>query len=541
MQVRSPQFYSVCFVLFLCFSSSLSLVRNFNEEEGEDIKRSQFPDGFFFGTATSSYQIEGAYLEDGKTLNNWDVFTHRKGNIDEENGDVADDHYHHYLEDIEMMHSLGVNAYRFSISWARVLPRGRFGEVNPTGVSFYNKILDNLLLKGIEPFVTIYHGDFPQELEDRYGSWLSPQMQEDFLYFAETCFKSFGNRVKYWITINEPNLFTDMSYMRGKYPPARCSVPFGNCSAGDSDVEPLVVMHNMLLAHAKAVKIYREHFQPKQGGVIGIVVCAFMYVPMTESELDREAANRALAFNVAWTFDPLVFGDYPPEMRHYHGSELPRFSPEEREYIKGSIDFIGINHYSTFYTKDCIYSSCILGGDRPIRGFVNTTGERNGVPIGDRTGMVAFFVVPRGMEEIVNYVKERYHNKPMYILENGYSPPRQQDVQVQDLLNDVKRVEFHKAYLASLARAIKNGADVRGYFVWALMDNYEWVEGYSLMFGLYYVDRQTLKRIPKLSAKWYNSFLTNSSHQNREPTRTSSFGTKNVIGHGLQEKQLGEM
>ncbi|GFS39136.1 beta glucosidase 15 [Actinidia rufa] len=189
--------------------------------------------------------IPRAYLEDDKTLNNWDVFTHRKGNINEENGDVADDHYHRYLEDIEIMHSLGVNAYRFSISWARVLPR------------------------------------------------------EDFLHLAETCFKSFGDRVKYWITITGPNLFTDMAYIRGKYPPARCSVPFGNCSVGNSDMAPLVVMH-MLLAHAKAVKIYREHFLAKQGGVIGIVVCVFMNEPMTESELDWEAANQALAFNVAW-------------------------------------------------------------------------------------------------------------------------------------------------------------------------------------------------------------------------------------------------
>ncbi|KAL6999473.1 beta-glucosidase [Sarracenia purpurea var. burkii] len=273
--------------------------------------------------------------------------------------------------------------------------------------------------------------------------------------------------VKYWITINEPNLVAEMGYMRGKYPPAHCSDPFGNCPAGNSDVEPLVVMHNMLLAHAKAVKIYRELFQAKQGGVIGIVASASMYEPLTENEVDQEAANRALAFKVAWVFDPLVFGDYPPEMFHYHGNDLPRFSAEEKNLVKGSIDFIGINHYSTLYAKDCIYSSCTYGGDRPIQGFANTTGERNGIPIGERvrnfvmsfveniTGGERFFVVPRGMEGIVNYVKERYHNKPMYILENGYSPPRQQDVQVQELLNDAKRVEYHKAYLASLARAIR--------------------------------------------------------------------------------------
>ncbi|KAI8552640.1 hypothetical protein RHMOL_Rhmol06G0282200 [Rhododendron molle] len=525
MKDKSLQFYYFCFLLFLCFSPAHSLVRNCSTgEEGEDINRSQFPDGFFFGTATSSYQIEGAFLEDGKRLNNWDVFNHREGNINGENGDVADDHYHRYLEDIEILQSLGVNSYRFSISWARILPRAKFGRVNPAGVSFYNKILDSLLLKGIEPFVTIHHHDFPQELEQRYGSWLSPLMQEDFVYFAETCFKSFGDRVKHWITINEPNLFADMAYIRGRYPPAHCSEPFGSCPIGNSDVEPLLAMHNMLLAHGKAAKLYRDHFQKNQGGVIGIVVSAFMYKPLTENEVDLAAANRALAFNVAWSFDPLIFGDYPPEMRHYHGDELPSFSPEEKEIIKGSIDFIGLNHYSTFYVKDCISSSCALGGDRPIRGFSNTTGYRDGVPIGDRTGMANFFVVPRGMEEIVNYVKDRYHNKPMYVLENGYSPPNQ-EVQEQEVLNDVKRIEFHKAYLASLAGSIRNGADVRGYFVWTLMDNYEWVDGYGRTFGLYYIDRKTLRRTPKQSALCFNEELEGEDIERSEFPDDFFFGT----------------
>ncbi|KAL7186341.1 hypothetical protein ACSBR2_028145 [Camellia fascicularis] len=212
--IISSQFLYCCFLLlFLWFSG---FVESFNEEEQEDIKRSHFPENFFFGTATSSYQIEGAFLEDGKSLSNWDVFTHRHGAINNgENGDVAEDHYHRYLEDIELVHSLGVNAYRFSISWSRVLPRGRFGEVNPNGVMFYNNVIDNLLVKGIQPFVTIAHHDFPQELEDRYGSWLSPLMQEEFVHYAETCFKSFGDRVKNWLTINEPNLFAGMAYIKG--------------------------------------------------------------------------------------------------------------------------------------------------------------------------------------------------------------------------------------------------------------------------------------------------------------------------------------
>ncbi|KAM7504035.1 hypothetical protein LguiB_002939 [Lonicera macranthoides] len=507
MEINTNPFYLFFFLSPYLLLFANSIPEGFKYEE-EGIQRSQFPSGFLFGTATSAYQIEGAYLEDGKTLTNWDVFSRTRGSIkNEDNGYVCDDHYHRYLEDIEIMHSLGVNAYRFSISWARVLPRGRFGGVNPIGIMFYNNIIDNLLLKGIKPFVTIHHHDFPQELEERYGSWLSPLMQEDFALFAETCFKSFGDRVKYWATINEPNLFADFAYERGLYPPAHCSPPFGNCSTGNSDVEPLIAMHNMLLAHGKAAKLYRESFQPKQGGSIGIVVHSFMYEPLTNNEVDKEAANRALAFNVAWAIDPLIFGDYPPEMRRYHGSELPRFSPEETEYIKGSVDFLGINHYSTLYAKDCIYSTCVSIASRAIRGFVYTTGERDGVPI----GMGNFYVVPRGMGEIIEYVKKRYHNKPMFLTENGYASSEKQEVQLQDALHDVKRIEFHKAHLSSLAQAIRSGADVRGYFAWTLMDDFEWNNGYGTRFGLYYVEPRTLNRIPKSSALWFKSFLTSSS------------------------------
>ncbi|XP_073027004.1 beta-glucosidase 18-like isoform X2 [Primulina eburnea] len=485
-----------------------------------DIKRSDFPDGFLFGTATSAYQIEGAYLEDGSGPSNWDHFAAVEGNLSTgDNGYIPDDYYHRYMEDIEIMHSLGVNAYRFSISWSRVLPKGKFGEVNQAAIIFYNKIIDNILLRGIQPFVTIHHFDYPQELEDRYGGWLSPLMQEDFVYFAEICFKNFANRVKHWATINEPNLFVEMAYVRAVFPPARCSPPYGNCAQGNSDVEPLTAVHNMLLAHAKASKLYGEQFKAING-MIGIIVSAFMYIPLTDSKEDNEAAKRALAFNVAWILDPVVFGDYPPEMRRYHGNELPKFSSDERALLRDSIDFIGINHYSTLYAKDCIYSSCICndssctkGSDRPLRGFLSTFGERNGVPIGEPTGMIRFFVVPEGMEGIVSYVKERYHNKAIFVTENGYSSPDDEDESYQ---HDVKRINFHKSYLYYLARAIRNGADVRGYFIWTLMDDFEWGSGYNLKFGLYRIHHPTLNRIPKLSAGWYRDFLSNTSSSDVE-------------------------
>ncbi|KAH1222799.1 putative inactive beta-glucosidase 14 [Glycine max] len=498
------------------FSSFLNnTIRTNITEHLNGISRSQFPEGFLFGTCTSSYQIEGAPLEDGKGLSNWDVFSHIPGNINnDENGDIADDHYHRYLEDIELMSSLGINVYRFSISWARILHRGIYGDINPSGVMFYNKIIDNLLLRGIEPFVTIHHHDYPGELEERYGAWLSPLIQRDFVHFAEVCFKSFGDRVKYWATINEPNLFADMGFIRGTYPPGHCSPPFGNCNTGNSDVEPLIAVHNMILSHAKAVELYRKHFQAKQGGIIGIVTHTFMYEPLRDEECDRQA--------------------YPPEMHSILGSQLPRFSPEEKSLIKGSIDFIGINNYGTLYAKDCSLTACPLGTDRPIRGFVEATGTRDGIPIGDLTGNPRFFVVPRGLEKIVDYIKIRYHNMPMYITENGYSSPHKPNVTMDDLLQDFKRIDYHKAYLAALLRAIRKGADVRGYMIWSLMDNFEWTSGYGVRYGLYYVDRHTLERIPKRSVQWFSSFLNDTSHSNKQDLSEQYVRSKDVTTAGFK-------
>ncbi|XP_060964262.1 beta-glucosidase 18 isoform X2 [Cannabis sativa] len=442
------------FLILLLRTFSPTSAHCSSEEEEEEIQRSQFPDGFFFGTSTSAYQVEGAFLEDGKSLTNWDVFAHIPGNIiNNENGDVADDHYHRYMEDIELLHSLGVNAYRFSISWSRILPRGISGDVNPEGIKFYNKLIDHLIHRGIEPFVTIFHFEFPQTLEDKYGAWLNPSMREEFVYFASICFKEFGERVKYWVTLNEPNHWAEFAYNRGEYPPARCSPPFGNCSRGDSDTEPLVVMHNMLISHAMAAHLYRKCFQRKQGGFIGISVSSFMYEPLRDEEDDRLAASRALAFNIAWALDPLVHGDYPVEMRECIGLKLPKISTEEKKILKGSIDFIGLNYYSTFYAKDCIHTPCSPKSQHPIKGFVETSVLRDGIPIGQPTGMESFFVVPRGMENIVEYIKHRYYNMMMFVTENGYASPVQESEQA--LLQDLNRIKFHKGHLNALARTVR--------------------------------------------------------------------------------------
>lgn len=472
------------------------------------VDRSQFPPSFLFGTTTSSFQIEGAYLTGNKSLSNWDVYTHIPGKVEDgSNADVADDHYHLFMEDVESMEDLGVNSYRFSISWSRVLPQGRYGETNPDGINFYNNLIDALLQKGIEPFVTLNHYEHPQVLEDRYGSWLSSEIQLDFAHFAEVCFEAFGDRVKYWATINEPNMFTYYAYFEGTYPPGHCSYPVGNCSTGDSFMEPYIATHNVVLSHAAAVEIYRNKYQAKQGGMIGIVISAPYYVPLTNTPADKLAAERALAFQIAWFLDPIMYGDYPPEMHQIIGSRLPVFSAEERKKLSTKLDFIGINQYTAAYAKDCMFSPCTSAYSLG-ESMVYVTGEKDGTLIGDRTAVSYFYVVPSALEMAVMYVKERYNNTPMFITENGYA---QSNAPIADSLNDTKRVEYFKSYLSALVNAMRKGADVRGYFIWSLLDNFEWLDGYTIRFGLYHVDFDTLKRTPRQSAKWYKNFLAHSN------------------------------
>ncbi|KAL0913004.1 hypothetical protein M5K25_016433 [Dendrobium thyrsiflorum] len=471
------------------------------------IDRSHFPPDFLFGTATSYYQIEGGYLDGRKGLSNWDVFSHLPGKIkDGSNGDIADDHYHRFKDDIKLMHSIGVNSYRFSVSWSRILPRGRFGEVNSEGISFYKNLIDALILKGIQPFVTISHYDLPQDLEDRYGAWLNSQIQEDFGYFAEICFREFGDKVKYWSTFNEPNVMVYKGYLEGTYPPGRCSEPYGHCSSGDSDMEPFVAAHNVILSHATAVDIYRKKYQEKQGGSIGIVMSTTWYEPYEDTPVHRIAAARASAFEIGWYLDPMIYGSYPPEMTQIVGSVLPTFSSSDKKKLNNSLDFIGINHYTSMFAKDCLFSVCNQG-PFTSNGSLLRIGHSNGVPVGPTTDMPDFYVTPKGMEKIVLYVMERYKNLPMIITENGYAQKSDRKLSMEDFINDEDRVEFLSSYLTSLSRAIRKGADVRGYFIWSLIDNFEWVFGYSERFGLFYVDFNTQQRTPKLSAKWYKEFL----------------------------------
>ncbi|XBI57366.1 hypothetical protein VPH35_038779 [Triticum aestivum] len=455
------------------------------------------------------FQIEGAYLEDGKGLSNWDVFTHTQSREinDGRNGDVADDHYHRYMEDVEIMHDLGVNSYRFSISWARVLPRGRLGGVNSAAIAFYDHLIAALLQKGIEPFVTLHHFDLPHELETRYGGWLGAGIREEFDHYADVCFKAFGDRVKFWTTLNEPNLFTKFAYMLGHYPPKHCSPPFGTCNSGNSHREPYVAAHNMIMSHAAAVDNYKRNYQATQGGSIGIVIAMKWYEPLTNSTEDIMAARRALSFEVDWFLDPIFFGDYPREMREMLSSNLPKFTSEEKRLLQNKADFIGVNHYTAIYAKDCISSPCDI---KTYEGnaMVQAVGERDGVAIGRPTAFHGYYDVPEGMELIVRYVNQRYKNTPVYITENGYS--QLSDNSMEDLMNDVGRVNYLQGYLTCISSAVRKGANLHGYFVWSLMDNFEWGFGFTVRFGIYHVDFETQERTPKMSGKWYRDFLTGS-------------------------------
>ncbi|KAF0913086.1 hypothetical protein E2562_020235 [Oryza meyeriana var. granulata] len=317
------------------------------------ISRRSFPKGFIFGTASSSYQYEGGAAEGGRGPSIWDTFTHKHPDkiADKSNGDMAANSYHLYREDVRIMKDMGMDAYRFSISWTRILPNGSLsGGINREGIRYYNNLINELLLKGVQPFVTLFHWDSPQALEDKYIGFLSPNIINDYKDYAEICFKEFGDRVKHWITFNEPLSFCVAGYASGMFAPGRCS-PWeqGKCSVGDSGREPYTACHHQLLAHAETVRLYKEKYQVLQKGKIGITLVSNWFVPFSRSKSNIDAARRALDFMLGWFMDPLIRGEYPLSMRELVGNRLPQFTKEQSELIKGAFDFIGLNYYTSNY------------------------------------------------------------------------------------------------------------------------------------------------------------------------------------------------
>ncbi|MED6133367.1 hypothetical protein PIB30_027664 [Stylosanthes scabra] len=471
------------------------------------VKRSNFPTDFMFGTATSSYQHEGAVNEGGRSPSIWDTYIEKYPERikDRSNGAVAADTYHHFKEDVNIMKDIGFNAYRFSISWSRILPGGNLtGGMNKEGIQYYNNLINELLSNGIQPFVTIFHWDLPQSLEDAYGGFLSPHIVDDFKDYAEVCFKEFGDRVKHWITLNGPSILSLLGYAHILKAPGRCSswLPF-NCSGGDSATEPYLVAHHQLLAHAAAVNLYREKYQKSQKGQIGIAQSFDWAIPLSHSAADIDATSRLLAFRIGWFMEPMTYGSYPAEMVNKLGDRLPRFSQEQSKMVQNSYDFIGINYYTTYYVTDaeCQVENQTIFTDS----CTESTNERNGIPIGPKGASHWIYLYPQGIEELLTYLNNKYNNPIIYITENGY--PGANDGKVS--LEDKERIDCHIQHLYYIRSAMRNNdVKVKGYFAWSLLDNFEWTDGYTVRFGLLYVDYNNgLKRYPKSSAKWFKTFL----------------------------------
>ncbi|XP_014491497.2 beta-glucosidase 12-like [Vigna radiata var. radiata] len=475
-------------------------------ESVNSLNRSSFPVNFLFGVASSSYQYEGAASEGGRGPSIWDTFTHKYPYRikDQSSGDLVVDSYHRYKEDVGIMKDIGFDAYRFSISWSRILPGGRLkGGTNREGITYYNNLINELLSNGLQPFVTLFHWDLPQALEDEYGGFLSPNIVKDFADYAEVCFREFGDRVKHWITLNEPVTFTTQGYGNGLFAPGRCSkwLPF-NCSEGDSSTEPYLVTHHQILAHAATVKVYRDKYQISQKGQIGITLNSPWIMPLSQSKEDINAAFRAIVFLYDWFMEPLNSGSYPVEMVNNIGERLPKFSMEQSLMAKGSFDFLGLNYYTAAYAANvpCTRENQTMFTDS----CVLLTSTRHGVRIGPQAASNWLYIYPRGIQDLLLYTKEKFNNPVIYITENGVDEVNDNAKSLEDNM----RIDYISNHLAYVQSAIENGVNVKGYFAWSLLDNFEWADGFSVRFGIIYVDfKDGLSRYPKKSAQWFKKFL----------------------------------
>ncbi|KAJ7562271.1 hypothetical protein O6H91_03G062000 [Diphasiastrum complanatum] len=406
-----------------------------------------------------------------------------------------------------MVTSLWINItnIRFSIAWPRIFPDGSIKEANKEGIAYYNRLINSLISQGIQPYATLYHWDLPQALQDSFGGWISGDIVKHFVAYAEVCFAAFGDRVKNWITLNEPLQFSVNGYGTGIHAPGRCS-DRSLSLAGNSSTEPYLAAHHALLAHAGAANVYRKNFQAKQCGKIGMA-CDFQWVePLTNSPEDKAAAQRCREFQLGWYLDPIFFGDYPASMRKHVGDRLPRFTAGEIKALMGSMDFVGINHYTSRFATPA--PPATGPSDYFQDQQISLTVEREGSMIGDKAASEWLFIVPWGMQKVLQWVTERYNKLPIIVTENGMDDHNLKTASLRESLNDTKRIHYYQAYLSSVLQATREGADVRGYFAWSLLDNFEWRLGYSKRFGLYYVDYSNgLKRHAKSSALWFKNFL----------------------------------
>lgn len=430
-----------------------------------------FPKDFLWGAATSAYQIEGSPLADGAGPSIWHEFAHTQGRVrNNDTGDGACDHYQRYVEDVALMARLGLNAYRFSVSWSRVLPEG-CGRINAAGLGFYERLVDALLEQNITPMLTLYHWDLPAAL-DRRGGWLNPDSRHWFADYAQLLFRALDDRVKLWVTLNEPWVVVDGGYLHGVLAPGQRNL-FAAPHA----------THNLLCAHAAAVQAYRASGKHE----IGLVVNLEPKYAHSAAEADLAATARADAYWNRHYLDPVYLGSYPTELAEIFGAAWPEFPAADLQLMRQPLDFLGVNYYSRQVVR----------------------ADANAWPLGavavrqpqhTYTAM-DWEVYPQGLHDILQWVTERYGNMPLYITENGaafYDPPH-----VDSLVYDQLRQDYLHDHLCAALAARQGGVDLRGYFAWSLFDNFEWAHGYAPRFGLVHVDFATQQRTIKTSGRFY--------------------------------------
>ncbi|SHE35649.1 broad-specificity cellobiase [Thermoanaerobacter uzonensis DSM 18761] len=442
----------------------------------------KFLKDFLWGTATSSYQIEGAVNEDGRTPSIWDTFSKTEGKTyNGHTGDVACDHYHRYKEDVEIMKEIGVKAYRFSIAWPRIFPEE--GKYNPKGMDFYKRLIDELLKRDIMPAATIYHWDLPMWAYDKGGGWLNRDSVKWYVEYATKLFEELGDVIPLWITHNEPWCSSILSYGIGEHAP------------GHKDWrEALIAAHHILLSHGEAVKAFRE--MNIKGSKIGITLNLTPAYPASEKEEDKLAAQYADGFANRWFLDPIFKGNYPEDMMELYSKIIGEFDfikEGDLETISVPIDFLGVNYYTRSIVK--------YNEDSMLKAE-NVPGP------GKRTEM-GWEISPESLYDLLKRLDREYTKLPMYITENGAA--FKDEVTEDGRVHDDERIEYIKEHLKAAAKFIEEGGNLKGYFVWSLMDNFEWAHGYSKRFGIVYVDYETQKRILKDSALWYKEVIQKNS------------------------------
>ncbi|CAH1162765.1 unnamed protein product [Phaedon cochleariae] len=467
--------YLICF-LCLFFTSegtiSAAVEQNFT-----------FDKSVLFGVATAAYQIEGSWNESGKGVNVWDYYTHDTNLVsDGSTGDIACDSYNQYKEDVQLLKKLGVDVYRFSFSWTRILPTGQVNNINQEGVDYYNNYINELIANDIKPIVTIYHWDHPRSL-DLLGGWFQPNMVDYMVQYADLLFSLYGDRVKTWITLNEPHSICVVlsSYIAGLNP----TYPKGTAE--------YMCGHNMLKAHSEIWHLYKDKYRRKQKGTLGIALSLQSYFPATDTEEDRKAVDKVLITRFGWFAHPVVYGNYPPSMidtiarysaeQGFPQSRLPRFTWRERSRLAGSYDFIGVNNYISFLVQS-------LGKEVDKTPSYENDGGATVYedPDWNKNYTQKIQIYATGFRKILTWVKKNYKNPKIFITEQGYANQNSS-------LNDEDRIYYFQTVLPVLWKAInEDKVKIAGYTVWTLMDDFEWVSGYKPKMGLYRVDFDDPKR-----------------------------------------------